>query len=316
MESWAIQAPSQPPAEGDENDDNNQEARQKALDYDCLKAALDSILESFRREIASLQHHNASLENERRNSGWFNDVVDFIVYSGRNDGGDPFSTQIRFNNQRISTLNHIMETTGAQAQALASQILREQDPTDQLTMSAELLNLINILRRIKGVPELNAFCKADLESYRSRKTTLFLSDEQSALHKEAIDVSKDVTVAVITSIGGVFGMAGGSTKAGSIALSRVLSYALIGCLDGAASQYTDMLLDDMKDKNGNSLTEEQILEELAESCGLGGLLGGGPGVAKKLLQELGGLRWVRSVRDAIRKKRGIDVPQVQTPANP
>ena len=290
-----------------------------ALDYTCIKTKLDDILESYTREIALLRDYNAQLERIRNESGFFNDIVEFVVYSGRNERADPYSTQIRFNNQRITNLLRMRDDHGPKTTKLADDILKEEDPKTQLTMTANLLQLVNVLRRMKGIPELNPFCEPNMLDFQGRFNIAAVSDEQWAVHAEAIEVSKDVTVAVITSVGGVVGVAAGGTSAATISVSRVLSYALIGCFDGVASARIDMLLNDMKKKDENgatvSLTEDEIFEELAGSCALGSLLGGGPGATKKFFQDLG-MPALKKIFNGLRKRNTPADPGASGPSVP
>ena len=183
-----------------------------AFSRDCLQEQLSSILQSIRNEIASIRSHNKEIEDARNSQGWFGYVVGGITYWGTG-ANDPFQTQINFNNQRIQTLTFLLNSFEGRANSLSGQLGNSYD----ISKAIELLSLINTLRRVKGVPQLSPLCTVDMASGPMPSKHLFVSPEQWDEHQKAISTSKDVSVAVITTAGGVITipLAGGAA-AGSL----------------------------------------------------------------------------------------------------
>jgi hypothetical protein len=265
---------------------------------ECLDGEVTSILDSIRREIGVLNNHNAEIEKARRAQGVFQYVVNGLIYSGPSVK-DPFQTQISFNKQRIQTLEFALQSFGAKAKSLAARLGKDYD----LQTALELFDVLNTLRRIKGIPEITPDCQPAVDTFTSHGGPLFVSPEQFDEHQEAISLSKDVSVAVITTAGGLVTVPlSGGAAAGAI--TPLITSALAGCVENGVVEWSEGRMDEWRDSSGRVLSEDEIISRVVAGCGLGAVFtAGGAAAARKALKILGGSKVKALIKAGRAQKR-------------
>lgn len=242
---------------------------------DCLCEEHAHIVEAIRMEIELHLADNRYIERLSKEQGWFGSLTGLVVYWG--NAKDPYQSQIDFNNQRIRILRHAL-TLASAGEAMCNEIKSAYD----FGVAIELFNLINTLRRIKGIPELDPFCGLDAGSQITGPKAGNVSEEQWEVHQEAITTTKDVSVATIMAVGGAI------PAAGATVIYPLLTSAVVGCVESGILVFAENQNGELVNENGVPVSDTELIETLVTECAFGAAFTSGGGHAvKEMLKKFG-----------------------------